>query len=144
MRWMIAVSLMVAACGGESDGRNVVMVPPEEGSPESAGGEGGLSDRPSSVTIGSPARRTVAESWQQEAADLHLEVAQRDDELSTALRGDRCPAAEDIRDRICDLAGRICDIAEQHPYDDDTVQRCNDAEGRCSRASERVSARCEY
>lgn len=136
----LLAAIAVGGCSRESDGRGVVMVPPEEG----AGGEAETTlRRPASRTIGGSAEPQVA-GWQLEAARLHERAVGEADAFARALAADRCPSAEELRDRICDLAARICEIAELHPTDQATAQRCADADARCTRASERVAERCEY
>ena len=117
------------------------MLPPEEGAGEES--ESTLR-RPSSRTLGTSTAEPQVAGWQIEAAELHQEAVSRADALSRAIAADRCPTAEELRNRICDLAARICEIAEQHPIDEGTGERCADADARCVQASDRVTERCEY
>lgn len=54
-----------------------------------------------------------------------------------------CDAARDLRDRICGLGDRICSIANDHPDDHVTEDRCEDGRDRCERARRRVDDRCD-
>ena len=139
---MLAAVTLVS-CARESDGRGVIMVPPAE---EGAGAEASPTlRRPQSRTIGGGARaQGQVVGWQLEAARLHDDAVHDAEALSRAIADDRCPEAEGLRDRVCDLAARICEIADLHPADTPTAERCADANARCTRASERVSERCEY
>ena len=141
VRAALVCVVVLAACARESDGRGVVMVPPDEG----GGAESSPTlRRPASRTIGGSREAQQVMGWQSEAAQLHEEAVARFDALASALAADRCPSAEELRDRICDLAARICEIAELHPADGPTTERCADANARCVRASESVTERCEY
>jgi hypothetical protein len=54
-----------------------------------------------------------------------------------------CDSARDLRDRICELGDRICSIANDHPDDHVTEDRCEDGRDRCERARRRVDDRCD-
>ena len=77
-------------------------------------------------------------------SNLYDELVQASIDLdqATTLSTVDCSSARDLRDRICELSERICDIADDHPDDDPTAERCRDGEARCRGASNRVRQSC--
>ncbi len=138
LAFVVVASL--AGCSREDDGRDVVMVAPEEGT---GGEETGLSDRPATRTIGGGNTGQLT-PYEQEALDASRDLESQGQYLDRLLAADSCDDVGQLRDRICDLAGRICAIADAHPESPRTRTQCNDANARCTDAAQRVGEQCEY
>lgn len=59
-----------------------------------------------------------------------------------ALAVPDCTDARSLVERICELAHRICELRDEAPGEREVRARCQSATDSCTRAQERLAARC--
>lgn len=88
---------------------------------------------PSSTAAPSPEPQRAHDPL--DVASLYAAQDANVDTLGAALEAADCAAAARLGGEICRLAERVCSLDECGP-------RCEEARGRCTRALERIHARC--
>lgn len=122
---------------------------PAPSAPSSPGGAGSRVPQTTTVEtvqVGratSDSERTI--TGNTSAGNAWARLVDTEDSLHDALglASVDCDSARDLRDRICELGNRICTIANEHPDDRVTEDRCEDGQDRCERARRRVDDRCD-
>lgn len=127
--------------------------PPAPSAPSSPGGAGSRVPQTTTVETVQVGRATSDSSDSSErtitgntsAGNAWARLVDTEDSLHDALglASVDCDSARELRDRICELGNRICTIANEHPDDRVTEDRCEDGQDRCERARRRVDDRCD-
>lgn len=133
----------------EAPAMEVASEAPPPSAPSSPGGAGSRVPQTTTVetvqvgSATSDSDRTI--TGNTSAGNAWARLVDTEDSLHDALglASVDCDSARELRDRICELGNRICTIANEHPDDRVTEDRCEDGQDRCERARRRVDDRCD-